>query len=315
MICLGCQKDNAQDALFCADCGAPLVLVCPACARTNPADSRFCNACGRLLAESAGGFGESEPSAHASKRPAERLLASRSALEAERKHVTVLFADVRESTALVANRDPEEAQGILDPIIERMIEAVHYYEGTVSRVMGDGVMALFGAPRAEEDHAVRACNAALRMQEAIQGHTEKARRSRGVELQIRVGLHSGEVVVRTAGNDLYMDYTAVGETTYLAARMEQLAVPGTIRMTGETSRLVQGYVETRALGPVLVKGFLHPVEIWEAIGYGPARTRFQVTVAERTLAKFVGRDVELELLPAGARAWVRGPRPDRCRGG
>jgi class 3 adenylate cyclase/tetratricopeptide (TPR) repeat protein len=296
VICSGCHRDNPQDAAFCAGCGAPLVLVCPSCARANAADSRFCNACGCQLAEPASEPGRAESPAYPPKHLAKNPLTSISALEAERKQVTVLFADVKESTALIANRDPEEAQKILDPVVERMIEAVHHYEGTVSRVMGDGIMALFGAPRAEEDHAVRACNAALRMRESVRSYAEEARRSHAVELQIRIGLHSGEVVVRTAGNDLYMDYTAVGETTHLAARMEQLAVPGTIRMTGETFRLVEGYVEARALGPIVVKGFSHPVEVYEAVGYGPARTRFQATAAARTLARFVGRDVEFELL-------------------
>src|SRR5215510_677981 len=181
---------------------------------------------------------------------AEKILTSRSALEGERKQVTVLFADVKGSMELLADRDPEEARQLLDPVLERMMAAVHHYEGTVNQIMGDGIMALFGAPLAHEDHAVRACYAALAMQEAIRRYSAEVRRTHGVEVQIRVGLNSGEVVVRAIGNDLHMDYSALGQTTHLAARMEQLAAPGSIRLTAETLRLVEGLVQVTALGPV-----------------------------------------------------------------
>src|SRR5262249_29899843 len=162
---------------------------------------------------------------------AEKILTSRTALEGERKQVTVLFADLKGSMELLAERDPEEARQLLDPVLQRMMEAVHRYEGTVNQVMGDGIMALFGAPLAHEDHAVRACYAALAMQDALRCYSDEVRRTHGVEVQIRVGLNSGEVVVRAIGNDLHMEYSAIGETTHLAARMEQLAPPGTIRLT------------------------------------------------------------------------------------
>ena len=157
---------------------------------------------------------------------AEKILTSRSALEGERKQVTVLFADLKGSMELLADRDPEEARQLLDPVLERMMAAVHRYEGTVNQVMGDGIMALFGAPIAHEDHAVRACYAALAMQDALRRYSDEVRRTQGVAVQIRVGLNSGEVVVRAIGNDLHMDYSAIGQTTHLAARMEQLAMPG-----------------------------------------------------------------------------------------
>jgi class 3 adenylate cyclase len=173
---------------------------------------------------------------------AEKILTSRTALEGERKQVTVLFADLKGSMELLADRDPEEARQLLDPVLERLMAAVHRYEGTVNQVMGDGIMALFGAPLAHEDHAVRACYAALHMQEAIGRYAEALRRQHGLDVQIRVGLNSGEVVVRAIGNDLHMDYTAVGQTTHLAARMEQLARPGTALLTPATLRLVEGYV-------------------------------------------------------------------------
>ncbi len=166
------------------------------------------------------------PESYTPKHLAEKILTSRAALEGERKQVTVLFADLKGSMELLADRDPEEARKLLDPVLERMMEAVHRYEGTVNQVMGDGIMALFGAPLAHEDHAVRACYAALRMQESVAQYAEGVRpRSRACRVQIRVGLNSGEVVVGAIGSDLRMDYTAVGQTTHLAARMEQLASP------------------------------------------------------------------------------------------
>jgi class 3 adenylate cyclase len=180
---------------------------------------------------------------------AEKILSSKVALEGERKQVTVLFADLKGSLELLADRDPEEGRHLLDPVLERMMAAVHRYEGTVNQVMGDGIMALFGAPIAHEDHAVRACYAALAMQEAIRRYSAEVRRAHGLEVQIRVGLNSGEVVVRAIGNDLHMDYSAIGQTTHLAARMEQLAPPGSIHLTAETWRLAEGWVQGHPFGP------------------------------------------------------------------
>jgi class 3 adenylate cyclase/tetratricopeptide (TPR) repeat protein len=226
---------------------------------------------------------------------AEQILTSKSALEGERKQVTVLFADLKGSMELLADRDPEEARQLLDPVLERMIEAVHRYEGMVNQVMGDGIMALFGAPLAHEDHAVRACYAALAMQEAIRQYSAEVRRTHGVEVQIRVGLNSGEVVVRAIGNDLHMDYSAIGQTTHLAARMEQLATPGSIRLTAETLRLAEGLIQVAALGPVPVKGLAEPVEVFELVGASALRRRLQVAAA-RGLTRFVGRQTELAVL-------------------
>jgi class 3 adenylate cyclase len=190
---------------------------------------------------------------------AEKILTSKSTLAGERKQVTVLFADLKGSMELLADRDPEEARQLLDPVLERMMEAVHRYEGTVNQVMGDGIMALFGAPLAHEDHAVRAGYAALAMQESVTRYGDALQRSQGVPIQIRVGLNSGEVVVRAIGSDLHMDYTAVGQTTHLAARMEQMAKPGSILITTETLRLAEGYIRATALGPVPIKGLDAPV--------------------------------------------------------
>ena len=236
-----------------------------------------------------------EPLAYTPPYLAEKILTSRSALAGERKQVTVLFADLKGSMELLADRDPEEARQLLDPVLERMMAAVHRYEGTVNQVMGDGIMALFGAPIAHEDHAVRACYAALAMQEAIRRYSEEVRRGHGLEVQIRVGLNSGEVVVRAIGNDLHMDYSAIGQTTHLAARMEQLAPPGSIRLTAETLRLAEGWVQVTPLGPVPVKGLPAPVEVCELVGAGPARTRLQAFAA-RGLTPFVGRQAELAAL-------------------
>jgi class 3 adenylate cyclase/tetratricopeptide (TPR) repeat protein len=226
---------------------------------------------------------------------AEKILMSRSALEGERKQVTVLFADLKGSMELLADRDPEEARRLLDPVLERMIEAVHRYEGTVNQVMGDGIMALFGAPIAHEDHAVRACYAALRMQETVTRYGDEMQRSHGVPVQIRIGLNSGEVVVRAIDSSLHMDYTAVGQTTHLAARMEQMAKPGSVLTTGETLRLAEGFIQVKALGPVAVKGLADPVEVFELVGAASTRTRLPA-LAARGLTRFVGRQAEFEPL-------------------
>ncbi len=236
-----------------------------------------------------------EPLAYSPPYLAEKILTSRSALEGERKQVTVLFADLKGSMELLADRDPEEARQLLDPVLEHMMAAVHRYEGTVNQVMGDGIMALFGAPIAHEDHAVRACYAALTMQEFVQRYAEEVRRAQGLTVQIRVGLNAGEVVVRAISNDLHMDYSAIGQTTHLAARMEQLATPGSILLTAATLRLVEGLVRVTALGPIPVKGLAEPVEVFELVGVTAIRRRLQAAAA-RGLSRFVGRDQELESL-------------------
>jgi class 3 adenylate cyclase len=209
--------------------------------------------------------------------------------------VTVLFADLKGSMELLADRDPEEARQLLDPVLERMMVAVHRYEGTVNQVMGDGIMALFGAPIAHEDHAVRACYAALAMHTTIRAYAEEVRRTQGITVQIRVGLNAGAVVVRAIGNDLHMDYSAIGQTTHLAARMEQLASPGSTLLTAETLRFVEGLVQVNALGPVPVKGLDAPVDVFELVGASALRGRFQSRVAGG-LTRFVGRDPELATL-------------------
>jgi hypothetical protein len=180
-------------------------------------------------------------------------------------------------------------------VLERLMAAVHRYEGTVNQIMGDGIMALFGAPIALEDHAVRACYAALRMQDTVKQYAAEVQRTHGVPLQIRVGLNAGEVVVRAIGNDLHMDYSAIGQTTHLAARMEQMAIPGTILLTPAVLSLADGFIQVTPVGPVPIKGLAEPVEVFELVGASTLRRRLQTAVA-RGLSPFVGRQPELEAL-------------------
>jgi class 3 adenylate cyclase/tetratricopeptide (TPR) repeat protein len=291
MKCPRCQHDNLPAQRFCGECDARLGSTCPSCGHANPPEQKFCGECGTALANTA----VTQPEKYIPKHLAERILNSRSAIEGERKQVTVLFADVKGSMELLADRDPEEARIILDPVLERMMDAVHRYEGTVNQVMGDGIMALFGAPLALEAHAVRACYAALAMRSAIKAYSEQLRSSQDVEVQIRVGLNSGEVVVRVVGSDLRMDYSAVGQTTHMAARMEQMATPGTIQLTLSTLRAAQELIQVASLGAVPVKGIAEPLEIFELVGAGAARSRLQAAAA-RGLTSFVGRTDELDQL-------------------
>ncbi len=294
MQCPHCHAENRSGRRFCGDCGRSLARTCPSCGFLNEGGEQFCGGCGTPTGATPGPA--PAPESYTPTHLAERILTSKAALEGERKQVTVLFADLKGSMELLAARDPEEARTILDPVLDLMMEAVHRYEGMVNQVMGDGIMALFGAPLAHEDHAVRACYAALRMQEAVKRYAERVRRSHGVTVRIRVGLNSGEVVVRAIGSDLHMDYTAVGQTTHLAGRMEQLAEPGAIFITHETLALVEDYVDVKPLGLVPVKGLSDPVEVYELAGAGPVRTRLQATIASRGLTRLIGRTAELEQL-------------------
>jgi class 3 adenylate cyclase/tetratricopeptide (TPR) repeat protein len=292
MRCPRCGFENPTGMKFCGQCATPLTGPCPACGFANPPGFAFCGQCATPLTAGPTASRPQAPLSYTPSHLAERILTSKAALEGERKQVTVLFADLKGSMELLAERDPEDARALLDPVLERMMAAVHRYEGTVNQVMGDGIMALFGAPIAHEDHAVRACYAALAMQEAIRRYSEEARRAHGITVQIRMGLNSGEVVVRTIGSDLHMDYTAVGQTTHLAARMEQMAMPGSILITPEVLRLAEGYVQVSALGPVPIKGLHAPLEVYEVLATGMVRSRLQAA-AVRGLAPFVGRDREL----------------------
>ncbi len=296
MQCPRCQHENPPKAKFCLECGARFAQPCGKCGTELPQGAKFCLECGQAVVSAATAQARfTAPESYTPKHLAEKILTSKSALEGERKQVTVLFADLKGSMELLADRDPEEARRLLDPVLERMMEAVHHYEGTVNQVMGDGIMALFGAPVAHEDHAVRACYAALRMQRRVNVYADEIQRGGGTPVQIRVGLNSGEVVVRSIGSDLHMDYTAVGQTTHLAARMEQMAKPGSALVTGETLKLAEGFVQVRPLGAVTVKGLESATQVYELLGIGPTRSRLQA-MAARGLTRFVGRESELQQL-------------------
>jgi class 3 adenylate cyclase len=304
MRCPSCGFETPPEMKFCGQCGTTLSSRCARCGFENPAGFAFCGQCGTPLPRQplpSVASRSQTPQQYTPQHLAEKILTSRSALEGERKQVTVLFADLKGSMELLANRDPEEAQQLLDPVLERMMAPVHRYEGTVNQVMGDGIMALFGAPIAHEDHAVRACYAALAMQAALRRHSDEVRRMHGLPVDFRVGLNSGEVVVRAIDNDLHMDYSAIGQTVHLAARMEQLATPGSILLTPATLRLVEGLVQVHALGPIPVKGLTEPVEVCELVGASAVRQRLQASVA-RGLTPLVGRQIELATL---AQALVR----------
>ena len=306
-MCSGCHAENKEGRRFCAACGAALPVTCAACAFENELEASFCGGCGAPLATAispSAALRSATFRAHTPAHLAERILRTREALEGERKQVTVLFADIKGSLEMLVGRDPEDAQRLLDPVVERMMSAVHRYEGTVNQVMGDGIMALFGAPVAHEDHALRAGYAALRMQAAIGGFAEEARARHGIELAIRVGLNSGEVLVRGVGNDLRMDYSAIGQTTHLAARMEQTAIPGTIRVTEAFVHLAGRHLHVKPLGLVSVKGLTEPIDVFELVGAEPTRARFPG--AGQELTRFVGREAELVALHSAAQRVLAG---------
>jgi len=321
MRCASCGFENPAGAKFCEECGAKQVRVCPACGQEAAASAKFCSECGAPLgapvSAPAASSGPPPATATASSTPidytppylAERILAAQAEMEArgladgERKMVTALFADMAGSTAMIHDLDPEDARRLIDPVLALMMEAVHHYEGYVAKSMGDGILALFGAPIANEDHPQRALLAALRMQEAMRHYADRVRLAQGIALQIRVGINSGEVVVRTIRiKDLHTDYDPVGNSIHIASRMESIAVPGSIVASEQTRNLTEGYFAFKALGATPIKGLPEPLAVFEVLGLGPLRTRLQVS-ASRGLARFVGRTRELEQLQeARARA-------------
>jgi len=300
MKCPNCQLENSAEAKFCEACAAPLARLCANCKSPASPTAKYCAQCGHALTPIGESNRYSSPRDYTPQHLVDKILTTKTALEGERKQITVLFADIKGSMEVITDRDVEDAQKLLHAVLERMIEAVHRYEGTVNSVMGDGIMALFGAPLAHEDHAVRACYAALRMQESIARYSDEVQRTQGVPIMTRVGVNSGEIVVSAIGNDLHMEYTVVGPTVHLASRMEQMAKPGSVLTTAHTRRLAEGFIAMKPLGPVPVKGLAEPVPIFEVTGAGPARTRLQAA-AGRGLTRFVGREVELEQLQRAQR--------------
>src|SRR5262245_56721413 len=293
MLCRQCQRENLLDSIFCEHCGARLEAVCSHCGAPTRRGASFCRMCGQTINQTAFPGGPF-PDSYVPRHLAEKILGSRPSLGGERKQVTVLFADIRDSMKLIENRDPEEAQKIIDPVLQVMMHAVHRYEGTVNQVLGDGIMALFGAPLAHEDHALRACYAALAMQEETRLYRRRLGQSEELGLQIGIGLNSGEVVVRSISNDLNLDYSALGHTTHMAARMQELAAGGKILMTASTLRQTEGFVQVKSLGAVQVKGVSQPVEAFEVVAATAARTRVQAAAA-RGLTPLVGRRTEIEV--------------------
>ena len=299
MICPQCQSENSTVAAFCDQCGARLEAPCPRCGEPNRQGAKFCRGCGQVIdvavpPPSPPIPGAPAPESYVPKYLAEKILASRHKLEGERKQVTVLFADIRDSTKLVETLDPEEAQRIIDPVLSIMMDAVHRYEGTVNQVAGDGIMALFGAPLAHEDHALRACYAALSMQQEMRRYRQSLGQTEELGLQIGVGMNSGEVVVRSIDTDLNIDYSAIGHTTHLAARMQELAGPGVILISASTLRQVEGFVQVDSVGPVQAKGVSRPLEAYSLVGTTSARTRVQAGAA-RGLTPLVGRNAEIHI--------------------
>src|SRR5262245_57216465 len=267
-------------------------VICPSCGHENPAGARFCNDCGAPLAAPTI---TPEPRSYTPRHLVEKILASQSALMGERKLVTVLFADVARSMEIAERVDPEEWHRLLDRLFRILAGGVHRYEGTINQYTGDGLMALFGAPIAHEDHAQPACGAALDLARELGALADDVRRESGLEFAVRMGLNSGEVIVGRIGDDLRMDYTAQGHVVGLAARVQQLAPPGGITVTEHTARLAAGFFDFFDRGEQSLKGASVPVRVFELRGPGQIRSRFDSARA-RGFARFVGRAGELALL-------------------
>ncbi len=323
MRCPSCQAENAAKQKFCGECGARLPAACPACGHPNSPTQKFCGECGAKLgapaeavaaapssalppaaeeetaASSTSGpsaaFRDAAPVTYTPKHLAEKILTSKSAMEGERKSVTVMFADVSGFTAMSERLDPEDVHAIMDRAFEVILGAVHRYEGTINQFLGDGVMALFGAPIAHEDHVHGALSAALAIQEGLVPLQEDVRRTHGVEFKIRMGINTGLVVVGAIGRDLRMDYTAVGDTTNLAARLLGLAKPGQIVVSQRTQHLRDGFFVFEDLGEFQVKGKTDPVRVYALVREIQGRTRLEVS-KERGLTALVGRDAEIQRL-------------------
>ena len=301
--CPGCRHENRASAKFCDECGATLPRACPACGASARAGAKFCDECGQPLTAASAPApraaaperGAAAPASYTPRHLAEKILVSRAAIEGERKQVTVLFADCVGFTALSTKLDPEDLHGIMDGFFQHVMEAVHRYEGTVNQFTGDGVMALFGAPIAHEDHAVRAAAAALAIQKATREYGERLRAERGLDFALRIGLNTGPVVVGRIGDDLRMDYTAQGETVNLAARLQASAPPGGVLVSEATRRLVGDYFLTEDGGEFALKGLDRPVRAWAVTAQRGRRARFDVAL-ERGLTPLVGRAGELGFL-------------------
>ncbi len=293
MRCAACQEDNPSRARFCLACGARLATSCAACGAPAPDGARFCPDCGRPFGPGAQGPAR-PPESYTPRHLADKILTSRASLQGERKPVTVLFCDLVSSTALAERLGPDRMHALLGAFFDRALAEVHRYEGTVNQFLGDGLMALFGAPIAHEDHARRAVLAAMGLRHAIAEQPVRLDSGEEVVLTLRMGVHTGFVVVGAIGDNLRMDYTAVGDTTHLAARLQQLAEPGAILISDATARLVEGYALLERLGPAEIRGRAQPVIVHALVGPGSRRSRLDET--GHGLSRFVGRDRELATL-------------------
>ena len=297
MRCQQCSADLPSDAKFCNKCGLRLEVVCPDCETTLPPASLFCLKCGKDLRKSTphDNLESSHPQNYTPKHLAENILDNGAAPDGERRTVTILFADIAGSTAMFEDLDPEAVHKIMDGCFRILMDQIHRFEGTVNQFRGDCVMALFGAPIAHENHAQRACQAALAIQKALPPYRQELKDRYGIDFNMRIGINSGPVVVGTIGDDLRMDYTAQGDTANLSARMEALAEPGTIYATENTFKLAEGLMRFEYLGLHTVKGKTRPVGVYRPISPSSNRTRFDVN-AERGLTPFVGRQGDLAFI-------------------
>ncbi len=300
MKCPKCQFDNREGAKFCIKCGAKFEVKCLNCGNSLPSEALFCDECGQTLSkrQEAASVDYSEPQSYTPKHLIDKILTSRSSIEGERKLVTVFFADVADYTSVSEKLDPEEVHQIMDGTFKILMDEIHKYEGTINQFTGDGVMALFGAPVAHEDHAQRACYAALSIQKAMDAYGEKIKKDTGVAFKMRIGLNSGPVVVGAIGDDLRMDYTAVGDTTNLGSRMESMARPNTVLVSGNTHRLAVDFFEFKSLGKIEVKGKKAPQAAFELVKSGKVATRIGASVA-KGLTRFVGRKNSIAALLDG----------------
>ncbi len=295
MRCPSCHQDNRPERRFCAECGGALSPPCPACGSANEPGEKFCGGCGAALTTTTATALPRPPATSTPRHLVDRILASRAALAGERKQVSVLFADVQGSMELAAQTDPEEWSRIMQRFFTILADGVERFEGFVDKFTGDGIMALFGAPIAHEDHAQRACYAALHLRDELARYATEVKREHGLGFSTRMGIHSGEVVVGAIGDDLRMDYTAQGHTVGLAQRMESLAEPNTCYVSAATAALASGYLALEDLGDFRVKGVAEPLRVHRLAGLGASRTRFDIS-RSRGLSRFVGRSADLRAL-------------------
>jgi class 3 adenylate cyclase len=302
MRCAKCEFENPAGLKFCGNCATPLKSRCARCGFENPPAFKFCGECAASLSAAAvadnspqaTSTGRSETTAPKIRVTPEQTDAS-TTIDGERKTVTALFADIKGSTELMEDLDPEEARAIIDPALRIMIDAAHHYDGYVVQSTGDGIFALFGAPVAHEDHPQRAVHAALAARDDLRCRGEELRRQGGTGVEVRIGTNTGEVVMRSVQTGDHTEYSPIGHVINVASRMQSAAPADGIVVSEETQRLVEGYFELRALGPTELKGIAEPIDVYEVIATGALRGHFDVA-ARRGLTKFVGRERELDQL-------------------